>query len=162
MEVEPPLRGNDIPMESLYQRLEQYISGWFPAQGEVNILRCTVLEQCMRQGSAQKPGLFTLTVPTGGGKTMASLAFALRHACAHGKTRIIYVIPYTSISAPLRFHHCSVDSPLRCLRSAVYRHTACAFAAVSGISPRRHHSRAVRGVSHALSGISAGTLSESR
>ena len=90
-------RGNDVSMETLYQRLEQYISGWFPPQGEINTLRCTVLEQCIRQGSDEKPGLFTLTVPTGGGKTVASLAFALRHACAHGKTRIIYVIPYTSI-----------------------------------------------------------------
>lgn len=88
---------NDVSMEALYQRLEQYISGWFPPQGEVNILRCTVLEQCIRQGGAQKPGLFTLTVPTGGGKTVASLAFALRHAHVCGKTRIIYVIPYTSV-----------------------------------------------------------------
>ena len=94
---EAPPRGSDISMETLYQRLEQYISGWFPPQGEVNSLRCAVLKQCIRQGSAQKPGLFTLTVPTGGGKTVASFAFALRHACTHGKARIIYVIPYTSI-----------------------------------------------------------------
>ena len=63
----------------------------------MNALRCTVLENCIEQGGCQKPGLFTLTVPTGGGKTVASLAFALRHACAHGKRRIVYVIPYTSI-----------------------------------------------------------------
>lgn len=90
-------RGNAVSMEELYRRLEQYISGWFPPQGEVNTLRCAVLEQCIQNGSAQRPGLFTLTVPTGGGKTVASLAFALRHACTYGKTRLIYVIPYTSI-----------------------------------------------------------------
>lgn len=92
-----PPRRNAVPMETLYRRLEQYISDWFPPKGEVNALRCAVLERCIRQGGGQKPGLFTLTVPTGGGKTVASLAFALRHACVYGKTRIIYVIPYTSI-----------------------------------------------------------------
>lgn len=97
MAGEAPSRGNDESMEVLYRRLERYIAGWFPPQGEVNTLRCNVLEQCISQGSAQKSGLFTLTVPTGGGKTVASLAFALRHACAQRKTRIIYVIPYTSI-----------------------------------------------------------------
>lgn len=92
-----PPRGYDVSMEALYQRLERYISCWFPPQGEINTLRCTVLKQCIQQGSTQKPGLFTLTVPTGGGKTVASLAFALRHACTCKKTKIIYVIPYTSI-----------------------------------------------------------------
>ncbi len=63
---------------------------------EVNRLRADILGQC--QAKAQEaPGLFSLTVPTGGGKTLSSLAFALEHAAKYNKQRIIYVIPYTCI-----------------------------------------------------------------
>lgn len=66
----------------------------FPTTGELNALRKQVLGHVRSQADAQ-PGLFTLTVPTGGGKTLASLGFALDHAAQHGHRRIIYAIPYT-------------------------------------------------------------------
>lgn len=63
---------------------------------EVNLLRAGILGQCQTK-ARETPGLFSLTVPTGGGKTLSSMAFALEHAAQHDKKRIIYVIPYTSI-----------------------------------------------------------------
>jgi CRISPR-associated endonuclease/helicase Cas3 len=63
---------------------------------DVNLLRAAILGQCQAK-ALEAPGLFSLTVPTGGGKTLSSMAFALEHAARHDKKRIIYVIPYTSI-----------------------------------------------------------------
>ena len=63
---------------------------------DVNALRARVLDHAVSKAPLA-PGLFTLTVPTGGGKTLASLSFAMEHAAQHGLRRIIYVIPYTSI-----------------------------------------------------------------
>ena len=62
----------------------------------VNKLRAEILEH-VRRHAAEKQGLFTLTVPTGGGKTLASLAFALEHAKQHSLERIVYAIPFTSV-----------------------------------------------------------------
>lgn len=85
-------------LNRLRERLDVHISQWWDAKNELNQKRCDILKNCIEAGKREK-GLFTLTVPTGGGKTVSSLAFALHHAAEQKNKikRIIYVIPYTSI-----------------------------------------------------------------
>lgn len=96
-----PLKGKS---RQGYRDLEDLESAFFeklreirkPTLSPVNEKREEILLQCL--SAAQKDlGLFSLTVPTGGGKTLSSMAFALRHARKHRLKRIIYVIPFTSI-----------------------------------------------------------------
>ena len=80
---------------ALREQLDHYL-GQFQPNSDVNRLRADILRH-VRGQAEQAPGLFSLTVPTGGGKTLASLAFALDHAIRHGLQRVIFVIPFTSI-----------------------------------------------------------------
>lgn len=83
------------PLEALRVRLNAYLAR-LPREGGINPLRTDILRE-VRSKALLAPGRFSLTVPTGGGKTLASLAFGLDHAIAHGLRRVIYVIPFTSI-----------------------------------------------------------------
>lgn len=91
-------RGNWPEIPGLLDQFDRHMTDLAAqaAHSQVNQLRADILRQC-RKKAAEQPGLFSLTVPTGGGKTLSSLAFALEHAKRHGKRRVIHVIPYTSI-----------------------------------------------------------------
>lgn len=79
----------------LVARLEERITS-FQSRNDVDRLRTQVSQTCLLRSKEQK-GLFSLTVPTGGGKTFASLRFALNHALHHQMDRVIYVVPFTAI-----------------------------------------------------------------
>ncbi|RLE15967.1 MAG: hypothetical protein DRJ14_09405 [Acidobacteria bacterium] len=80
---------------ALIKQLENYL-GSFSDEVGINKVRKSISEQC-QQASRRQQGIYTLSVPTGGGKTLSSLRFALEHAKEHKLKRIIYVIPYLSI-----------------------------------------------------------------
>ena len=102
-------RGGYPKLNALQRNFNQFINDFrrriaqAPEQTEaekrnaaLNRLRSEILDHAVEQAT-QPQGLFTLTVPTGGGKTFTSMAFALEHAKQHGMRRVIYVIPFTSI-----------------------------------------------------------------
>lgn len=91
-------RGQHPSLSDLRDRLDTTFSKFESSnkKSELNQLRHHILQHS-REQSAKDPGLFSLTVPTGGGKTYTSMAFALDHAIIHKMRRVIYVIPFTSI-----------------------------------------------------------------
>lgn len=99
LEHKPLLRGKYPNLSELKTKLDQYMAEKTQAADltqKVNQLRHEILISA-REKAHLPPGLFTLTVPTGGGKTLSSMSFALDHALAHEMRRVIYVIPFTSI-----------------------------------------------------------------
>lgn len=90
---------NEALFQAYYAKLTVHLSelnAGSHAQTKINQLRAEMSQQC--DDFASKPsGIYTLSIPTGGGKTLASLRYALKHAVEHNKDRIIYVVPYTTI-----------------------------------------------------------------
>ncbi|WP_048600973.1 CRISPR-associated helicase/endonuclease Cas3 [Rubeoparvulum massiliense] len=119
-----PLTNHKELFQIYYERLMDKMNSFKKqknANTPINLLRREMSDQCEK--SAEKPsGIYTLSIPTGGGKTLASLRYALRHAKLYHKQRIIYVVPYTTIieqnaeevrqilkdKANILEHHCNV------------------------------------------------------
>ncbi len=76
-------------------RLEIFLNG-LQVRNPIDVIRRDISDTCKSKADGDQ-GIYSLTVPTGGGKTYASLRFALHHANKHNLDRIIYIIPYTSI-----------------------------------------------------------------
>lgn len=99
MSDEKSPRGSGDTLETLAEIVQKKAESFLQNENLSPVIeaRNDVLRACIDHGKNGSQGLYTLTVPTGGGKTFSSLAFAMEHALKHHMQRIIYVIPYTSI-----------------------------------------------------------------
>lgn len=98
------------PWSRLREKLEAHLSN-FAVRNNVDATRAEISSSCLAFAEREK-GFYQLTVPTGGGKTLASLRFALRHAEKHQMDRVVYVVPYTSIIDQNARVACSVFADL--------------------------------------------------
>lgn len=91
-------RAGSHSLQDLCMILEERLKPFYPPDSFLNIKRCAILDQCKEAASGEK-GFYSLTTPTGGGKTLASMRFALHHASQpdHKIERVVYAIPYMSI-----------------------------------------------------------------
>ncbi|WP_158702654.1 CRISPR-associated helicase Cas3' [Paenibacillus faecalis] len=90
------LRSMPMNVDSMLERYYEHMAQFNEPKTDIERYRSELLHECL-QAAEGPQGLYTLNMPTGSGKTLASLGFALRHAKRYGLSRIIYVIPYTSI-----------------------------------------------------------------
>lgn len=86
-----------LPIPALLDKFDTYTQKWADPQTDLNKTRTAILSNCREKGRTEQPGIFSLSIPTGGGKTTAALGFALEHAKAFNKDRVIYLAPYISI-----------------------------------------------------------------
>ncbi len=94
---EVPRRGAAATLTDLANALDRHLEHFGePTPGSLNARRAEILSH-VRTLAGAAPGVFTLTVPTGGGKTLTSLAFALDHARRNGLDRVVIGIPFTSV-----------------------------------------------------------------